>query len=85
MPVTNSKQARIELTDQQYITLSVLFDVAAQQKLSPSSVYIEETNLPGVIAVGSQFGFALVHPDGTYHHVGAKERTFTGERISSKK
>ena len=87
MPVTKTQQARIELTEQQYISLAVLFDVALKETMSPPMIAIEETNIPGVIAISSKHGMTLMERDGTYRHLSTlgSLRTFTGEKIRKSK
>jgi hypothetical protein len=60
MPVTRTEQARIELSRAQCKTLAELFgsNISAM-------VAIEETNMPGTLAVQTNRGFTLINEDGT--------------------
>jgi hypothetical protein len=78
MPVTNTQQARIELSRAQYKTLAELLEELAAKLSGPPMLWLEETNLDSVVWIGSNRGSYLIAHDGSLHTLGyASENSST--------
>lgn len=67
MPITKTEQARIDLSKAQY---KALVDMWKGTQIS--SMSLEETNLPNVVALISPKGITLIHHDGEVSHLAKK-------------
>lgn len=80
MPVTNTQQARIEMSKAQAKAIGEI----CTKNLS-NQVAIEETNLDNVLAVQTQSGMRLVHHNGEVYKLGgAAQKARTAQRRASR-
>lgn len=74
MPIVNTSQARIELSADQADALAEMIMNIHQDEMPPM-IFIEETNLPGVVVVGGipskkVLPTTLLHQNGALHQLG---------------
>jgi hypothetical protein len=80
MPVTNTQQARIEMSKAQAKAIGEICAKSMSTKLA-----IEETNLDGVLAVQTNGGMRLVHRNGEVYKLGgAAQAARTAQRKASR-
>lgn len=76
MPVTNTQQARIILSQKQLIALKQLLNM---QITLPPMLAIEETNIENTVVMISKNGQTLLHHGGECHNLGGKGAISSGE------
>lgn len=67
MPVTNTQQARIDMSRKQ---AEAVVDLISEARAAPM-FSLEETNIAGCIAFITKANTVLVHHDGSTHNLGA--------------
>jgi hypothetical protein len=72
MPIVNTSQARIELSADQVVAfMDIMGEPDEGGQGLPPMVYIEETNLPGVVVVGGKgMPVTLIHHNGSISNLG---------------